>query len=67
MHIMNIKAAACVLLGASTLAQAAGNHTDFVQIIQDQALGALKKAESEAVLNRNSTCMLETAGLRRNW
>ncbi|KAF3802102.1 hypothetical protein GCG54_00012348 [Colletotrichum gloeosporioides] len=67
MHTMKIKAAAFVLLGASTLTQAARNHTDFVQPIQNQALGALKNAESEAVRYRNSTCTLETAGVRRNW
>ncbi|KAF0315636.1 FAD binding domain-containing protein [Colletotrichum asianum] len=67
MHIIKINAAAFVLLGASSSTQAAGNQTDFVQLIQDKALGALKKAESEAVLNRKSTCTLETAGVRRNW
>ncbi|KAF4834635.1 Tyrosinase-like protein orsC [Colletotrichum siamense] len=67
MHVTKVNAAAFVLLGASTLTQAAGNQTDFVQPIQDEALGALEKAEPNAVLNRNSTCTLETAGVRRNW
>ncbi|KAF5489485.1 N-acetyl-6-hydroxytryptophan oxidase ivoB [Colletotrichum siamense] len=67
MHVTKVNAAAFVLLGASTLTQAAGNQTDFVQPMQGEALGALKKAEPNAVLNRNSTCTLETAGVRRNW
>ncbi|KAF4917959.1 Tyrosinase-like protein orsC [Colletotrichum viniferum] len=67
MHIMNIKPATFMLLGASTLTRAAGSRADFVQIIQDEALGALKKAESEAVMHRTSTCTLGTAGVRRNW
>lgn len=67
MRMLNIQAVALAAFGASTAVQAAGNQTDYVQPIQDRAFAALEQAEPEAVLERNSTCTLENAGVRKNW
>ncbi|OHW99328.1 FAD binding domain-containing protein [Colletotrichum incanum] len=66
MHLFDIQAVALALLGAATLAHAS-NGTDFVQPVQDAALAALEEAEPMAVIKRNSTCTLESAGVRKNW
>ncbi|KAF6794286.1 Grixazone synthase 3 [Colletotrichum sojae] len=67
MRMLNIQVLALAALGASTVAQAASNQTDYVQPIQDKASAALEATEPEAVLKRNSTCTLENAGVRKNW
>ncbi|KAF9869972.1 FAD binding domain-containing protein [Colletotrichum karsti] len=55
------------LLGVTGLTHAAGNQTDYVQPVQDKAFNALREAEAEAVLKRNSTCTLENAAVRKSW
>lgn len=56
-----------VLALASVVESAALQRRDVIQDLQDQAIAALKEAETNGTLGRRSSCSIFNAPVRRNW
>ncbi|KAJ5064834.1 hypothetical protein J3E74DRAFT_461510 [Bipolaris maydis] len=56
-----------VLALASVVESAALQRRDVIQDLQDQAIAALKEAETNGNLERRSSCSVFNAPVRRNW
>ncbi|KAF5024537.1 hypothetical protein F66182_3300 [Fusarium sp. NRRL 66182] len=67
MHVQSFQAVALALLGVSATVQAVPQQKNYVQPVQDRAFASLKKVEPSAVLQRQSSCTLKTAGVRKDW
>lgn len=56
-----------ILALASVAQSAALEKRDLLQDLQDQAIDALKQAESKGAGKRGTACNLSNASVRRNW
>jgi hypothetical protein len=67
MRYLDVNIAYFTLLGMFTVGEAGTTQIDYVQPVQDQVLINLQAAEASSVLKKQTSCTLETAGVRKNW
>jgi tyrosinase len=58
---------AAILALASVVQSAAVEKRDLLQDLQDQAIAALKEAESNGTLEKRGSCTIANAAIRRDW